>query len=125
MQRALQNTTTLFLLAIFCLKAGFFPVTPSEPVFPFSGQNTISPLYPPLGNIALPSHDSNSGLANFFNESLKPASKQTDTSEWYSVVLPGAANLIIPGLNITLAATGFISLSLETFLVIFPFHAFW
>lgn len=125
MQRVLQNTATLFLLAFFCLKAGFFPVTPCEPVFPFSGQNTISPIYPPLGSIALPSHDSTGALANYFNESLKPGSNQTESTEWYSVILPGAANLIILGLNNTLAATRYISLSLETFLVIFPFHAFW
>jgi|GEM_PF-5817997 len=125
MQKAFQNTAALFLLTFFCLKAGFFPVAPGEPVFPFSGQNAINPLYPPVGDITINFHNTVGGLAHFFTENIKQGSIQNEASEWQSLVLPVKANLTISGLNKILAAAKYISIGLETCLIIFPFHAFW
>jgi hypothetical protein len=125
MQNAFQNIAALILLTVFSFKAGFFSVAPGEPIFPFSGQNAISVIYPPFGDIFIDAHNAGGGLNNFLNDSHKPGSNQTENSEWHSVLMPAEANLVVPGLNNILAAARYICIGLKTFLIVFPFHAFW
>lgn len=125
MNKVFQNSVALFLVIAFSLKAGFFPVSTGEAIFPFTCQNTISPLYPPLGNIAPSSPDLGVRLANFLNENLKYNANHPEPFHGFSAVMPNAIGLVPASLNHVLDATRFLIISLQTFRIIFPFHAFW
>jgi hypothetical protein len=125
MQMAFKNIAALILLTVFSLKAGFFSFAPGEPVFPFSGQNAISVPFSPVSDIFINTYNTGGVLIHFFSNNHKPGSNQTENSEWHSVLMPGEAKLVVPGLNNILAAAKYISIGLKTYLIIFPFHAFW
>ncbi len=125
MKGVFQNTLVLFLLVFFSLKAGFFPVTPGDLVFPFSGHNSIYPDYPPLCDIIPASPYTGARFTFFNNESFRQGAGHCETSDWQTAVMPKAASPIFASLNKILASTTAILLSLQTYRIIFPFHAFW
>ncbi|MEE4177532.1 MAG: hypothetical protein V2I46_08480 [Bacteroides sp.] len=108
------------------LHAGMFPVLPGEPVFPFSGKNSITPDFPPFDQPGiLDTACFVDFLANFQN--YHPGKLvQAAFSDWLS---QGdlLSRIQFPEVSIALYQLESISMvpGLESVKIIFPFHEFW
>jgi hypothetical protein len=114
----------LFIL-LSVLKAGIFSVHNDQPIFPFSFQHAITPLYPPGESHAVIQLINNSPFIPGSVE-FKPDKSLREVQNYWPFEL-----VIGSFLNLRQTSQDYLSFSiqiapgLDSTRVIFPFHTFW
>lgn len=114
------------VVVLSLVQAGLFPVLPGEPVFPFSGQNAITPDYPPFDQPGIVDLAGFSHQFIGFHNWLTGGPVQGAFSDWISQedFLP---RIQLHEISISLYQWESISMEsgLASVQIIFPFHEFW
>ena len=126
MGKPFHSVIASLVLTLSVAQAGLFPVLPGEQVFPFSGQNTIIPDYPPCEQAGIIEFEGVSGLGIAAQLVVKGRTVPGFLPDWLSHghFLSRIQFSLVRSVLYWVTTASLVP-RLAPFQIVFPFHAFW